>query len=49
MEVVDQIYAGYGEPPVQDGLTEQGEAFVNRNYPRMDKIVKASVIAVVEP
>jgi peptidyl-prolyl cis-trans isomerase A (cyclophilin A) len=49
MEVVDKIYSGYGEPPVQDGLTEQGEAFVNRNYPRMDKIIKASIIAVVEP
>ena len=49
MEVVDQIYAGYGEPPIQGELQDQGEAFVNRNYPRMDKIVKASIVAVVEP
>ncbi len=49
MEVVDKIYAGYGEPPVQEELQTQGEPFVNRNYPRMDKIVKASIVAVVEP
>lgn len=49
MEIVDQIYTGYGEPPIQEELNQQGEPFVNRNYPRMDKIIKASIIAVPEP
>ena len=49
IEVVDQLYAGYGEPPIQGELAEFGEAIINRNYPRMDKIVKASIIAVPEP
>lgn len=47
--VVDQIYSGYGEPPVQDELSAKGEPFVLRSYPRMDKIVKASILQVVEP
>lgn len=49
MDVVDQIYAGYGEPPVQSQLAAQGEAFILREYPRMDKIVKATILQVVEP
>lgn len=49
MEIVDQIYSGYGETPNQGDMNDQGEAYVNRNYPRMDKIIKASVIAVPEP
>jgi peptidyl-prolyl cis-trans isomerase A (cyclophilin A) len=49
MEVVDMIYIGYGQPAIQEELSEQGEAFINRNYPRMDKIIKASIIAVPVP
>lgn len=49
MAVVDQLYAGYGEPPIQGQLQEQGNPFIERNFPRMDKIIKASVIAVPEP
>lgn len=49
MEVADQIYTGYGEPPVQDQLISQGEPFVLQNYPRMDKIIKTTIIAVPQP
>jgi peptidyl-prolyl cis-trans isomerase A (cyclophilin A) len=49
MEVVDQLYAGYGEPPVQSQLGSQGGPFIERNYPRMDKIIKATILQVVEP
>jgi len=49
MEIVDQIYKGYGEPPIQTELTRLGEAFINRNYPRMDKIIRATILTVVEP
>jgi len=49
MEVVDQIYSGYGEPPVQSQLGAMGGPFIERNYPRMDKIIKATILQVVEP
>ena len=49
MDVVDQLYSGYGEPPIQGQLQEQGNPFIERNYLRMDKIIKASIIAVPEP
>lgn len=49
MDIVDQIYSGYGEPPVQSQLAAMGEPFVQRNYPRMDKIVKATILQVVTP
>jgi peptidyl-prolyl cis-trans isomerase A (cyclophilin A) len=50
IDVVSQIYTGYGEPAgMQGSLADQGASFIERNYPRMDKIVKASIIAVPEP
>lgn len=49
MDVVDRLYAGYGEPPVQSQLAAMGESFILRQYPRMDKIVKATILQVVEP
>jgi peptidyl-prolyl cis-trans isomerase A (cyclophilin A) len=50
MEVVDQIYTGYGEDSNrQYEITNEGEAFLQKYFPRLDKIVKASVIAVPEP
>jgi peptidyl-prolyl cis-trans isomerase A (cyclophilin A) len=50
MNVVDAIYAGYGEPSTVPGqLEDQGEPFIQRYYPRMDKIIKAYIIAVPEP
>ena len=49
MDVVDKIYAGYGQPQIQSALVEQGNALIERNFPRMDKIIKASVIAVPQP
>jgi peptidyl-prolyl cis-trans isomerase A (cyclophilin A) len=49
MEVVDALYAGYGEPPIQGKLSEQGEPFIQRYFPRMDRIIKASILTIVEP
>ncbi len=50
IDVVNQIYTGYGEPPsMQAEYSSQGAPYIERNYPRMDKIVKASIIAVPEP
>ena len=49
MEVVDMLYGGYGsDSDRQYEIAHEGEAFIQRYFPRLDKIVKASVIAVPE-
>jgi len=50
MEIVDMIYTGYGDmPPIQDALINRGDAFIKEQYPRMDRIIKATILTVVEP
>jgi peptidyl-prolyl cis-trans isomerase A (cyclophilin A) len=51
MEVVDMLYTGYGEDAGQRQyeITNEGEAFITKYFPRLDKIIKASVIAVPQP
>ncbi len=51
MEVVDSLYAGYGElkgagptPGAQDSLFASGNVFLDRVFPKLDKILKATVI-----
>jgi|SRR5580704_16261186 peptidyl-prolyl cis-trans isomerase A (cyclophilin A) len=44
MDVVDKIYAGYGEHPRQDLITEQGDAYISPNFPKIDKIKAARVL-----
>ena len=44
MDVVDKIYAGYGEQPQQNLITEQGDAYISKNFPKIDKIKLARVI-----
>jgi len=45
MDVVDKIYAGYGERPDQGRITKEGAAYLKANFPNMDSITKA----IVEP
>ena len=47
MEVVDKIYAGYGEQPDQGLITQQGDAYLSHNFPKIDKIKFARVLAPV--
>jgi peptidyl-prolyl cis-trans isomerase A (cyclophilin A) len=51
MDVVDKIYAGYGEQPRQDLITDQGDAYISKNFPKIDKIRFARVVppAVTHP
>jgi peptidyl-prolyl cis-trans isomerase A (cyclophilin A) len=44
MDVVDKIYPGYGERPDQGQLTEQGDAYVMKNFPKIDKIKMAKIL-----
>ena len=41
MNVVDKIFPAYGESPRQDLITSQGDAYLKRNFPKMDKIKMA--------
>jgi peptidyl-prolyl cis-trans isomerase A (cyclophilin A) len=43
MELVDQIYAGYGEAPSQDRITKEGAAYLKPNFPQLDLITKAII------
>jgi peptidyl-prolyl cis-trans isomerase A (cyclophilin A) len=49
MAVVDSLYAGYGEMsprgpgPSQDSVRLQGEAYLQRRFPRLDAITRARV------
>lgn len=52
MEVVDRLYSGYGEASgggmrggKQDKLFEEGNAWLDREFPKLDKLVRATVTA----
>jgi len=46
MEVVDQLYGGYGEELTakQPTIQQQGNLFLRREYPRLDYIKSASIV-----
>ena len=43
MDVVEKIYAGYGEQPDQEQITEHGAAYLTKSFPKLD-VIKATVI-----
>jgi peptidyl-prolyl cis-trans isomerase A (cyclophilin A) len=45
MDIVRQIYPGYGEQPDQSAITNQGKAYLDKNFPKIDFIKSATVIA----
>ena len=44
MDVVEKIYAGYGEQPDQEMITNRGNAYLKPSFPRMDFINKATIL-----
>jgi len=48
MDVVDKIYSGYAERPDQQRITEEGDAYLVKNFPMIDKI-KLGKILPAEP
>jgi peptidyl-prolyl cis-trans isomerase A (cyclophilin A) len=44
MDVVDKIYPGYAERPDQSRITEEGDAYLVKNFPMIDKIKVAKVL-----
>jgi len=43
MEVVDKIYSGYGEKPDQERIEKEGNAYLTKNFPKLDYIKKATI------
>jgi cyclophilin family peptidyl-prolyl cis-trans isomerase len=44
MEVVDQLYKGYGEGPRQDLAQSQGNIYLRAQFPKLDFIKRVSVV-----
>lgn len=50
MDVVDQLYAGYGEGapqgrgPAQGSIVSQGNAYLTQSFPQLDYVIRARVV-----
>ncbi len=43
MDVVQKIFSGYGESPDQAQITAEGKAYTDKNFPKLDRIISATV------
>ena len=43
MDVVDRLYAGYGEAPQQDAIRAAGHAYLQRQFPKLDCVTSAQI------
>lgn len=43
MEIADQIFSGYREAPDQGSIEREGKAYLDREFPMLDRIVSAAV------
>jgi hypothetical protein len=43
MDVVQKIHSGYGESPDQGQITNQGKAYLDKHFPKLDSIKSATV------
>jgi peptidyl-prolyl cis-trans isomerase A (cyclophilin A) len=44
MDVVKNLYSGYGERPDQGSITNQGKAYLDKNFPNLDSIKSATIV-----
>jgi peptidyl-prolyl cis-trans isomerase A (cyclophilin A) len=44
MDVVDRIYAGYGERPNQGRIQAEGNTYLQRGFPRLDYVKRATIV-----
>jgi peptidyl-prolyl cis-trans isomerase A (cyclophilin A) len=44
MDVVEKLYADYGEQPVQSRIERQGNRYLETSFPRLDYIRKATIM-----
>lgn len=45
MAVVDSLYSGYGDAPIQDQITAQGNAYLSSAFPKLDYIKSATIVS----
>ncbi|MEO6835222.1 MAG: peptidylprolyl isomerase [Candidatus Tumulicola sp.] len=46
MSVVRSIYAGYGESPDQTSIVTQGKPYLDKAFPKLDRIVSAKIVPI---
>lgn len=44
MEVVDQLFSGYGEGPNQTRIRNEGNTYLDKDFPQLAKITRAYVV-----
>jgi len=44
MEIVQKIFSGYGEKPDQGAITTQGKAYLDKNFPNLDRIQSTKIL-----
>jgi peptidyl-prolyl cis-trans isomerase A (cyclophilin A) len=49
MDVVDSLYGGYGEDPDQHFIQTIGNSYLSRQFPKLDYIKTARIVAAGEP
>ncbi len=56
MGVVEKLYSGYGEHSGggmraghQDEMFEGGNAYLDREFPKLDKLIRATIVSVEQP
>jgi peptidyl-prolyl cis-trans isomerase A (cyclophilin A) len=45
MDVVQKLYSGYGERPDQGSITSEGKAYLDKNFPQIDRIQTATIVS----
>jgi len=44
MAVVDSLYSGYGDDPEQRSIGSEGNAYLTREFPKLDYIISARIV-----
>jgi cyclophilin family peptidyl-prolyl cis-trans isomerase len=45
MDAIDNIYPGYGEAPNQNAIEQDGNAYLEKNFPHLDYIKTARIVS----